>query len=145
MTEPALKPDALVMAVLALAEAHARSIWLVPGVDEQPEVTLTNWRVMRLTDREEPATSTVYLVGRLVPEWEGRVSSAVLYIDRETMRARTASGRLYELSGSSGFDDDGMYVWNRMLRGRKGLAAVTCDDITDDPAKWPQAEAWLMP
>ena len=109
-----------------------RSIWLVPGVDEQPKVTLENWCVMRLTD-QLTATSSVYLVGRLVPEWEGRVSSAVLHIHRATMRARTASGRLYELSGSPGYDNDGMYVWNRMLMGSKGPAAVTCNDITYDP------------
>jgi len=141
MTVPAPKPDALAMAVLALAEAHAHSIWLVPGVDEQPNVTLENWRVMRLTDRREPSISKVYLVGRLVPEWEGRVSSAVLHIDQAMMRARTASGRLYELTGNPGFDDDGMYVWGRALRGSKSPAAVTCDDITDNPTQWPQAEA----
>lgn len=100
---------------------------------------------MRLTDRLEPATSTVYLVGREVPQWEGRVSSAVVHIDRITMRARTASGRLYELSGSPGYDDDGMYVWNRTLTGKWSPERVTCDDITDDPTQWPQADAGSGP
>lgn len=135
-------------------------IWQVPGVDEQPVVFLEAWRVMRLS---YPTGFKVYLVGRLMPEFEGRVSSAVLDIHhtcksdgsgaadnrhrgtfsptaqaQSGLRALTESGRLYKLSGPSGFDDDGMYVWQRVLRAR-GITQADCTDITDDPTEWPQA------
>ena len=60
---------------------------------------------------------------------EGRVCSPVLEFDKQTMRGRTRSGRVYELVGPPGLNADALYVWNRWLNINNN-PVVTC--ITED-------------
>ena len=116
-----------------------RFIWSAPAVDEHPVVALDNWSVMQLPMESLTSTVEVVLVGRGRYDMDGRVSTSVLHIDRNRLRARTASGRIYELSGRPNFDPDGMYILSQLMAAR-GRTRAQCVDISDNPAAWPQAD-----
>lgn len=83
------------------------SIWPSRPVDEVPEVTLANWRVMR-TDAGE-----LHLVGIRPDRATGRVSSVIVELDVHARVGITRSGRRYVLVGEPGPDENGDadYVW----------------------------------
>jgi hypothetical protein len=85
-------------------------IWATNPVTEQPELTLVQWGVRQLPDGSRS------LVGWCIENAEGRVSSAIHEFDQESLRGRTASGRVYQLQGPPGHDPDAEYVWARWLR-----------------------------
>ena len=82
-------------------------IWATTPVSETPEIVLRSWRVMQLKDGDR------HFVGYNVTEHEGRVSSKIVQFDKETMRGVTASGRVYQLEGPSGYNGDAIYTWNK--------------------------------
>lgn len=86
------------------------SIWGTFDIDTQPELTIVRWRVIE-TDLNER-----HLVGYVLENSEGRVSSALEEIDSKKRIVTTRSGRVYELSGPPGFDADGQHVWQRWKR-----------------------------
>lgn len=90
------------------------SIWRPASVQEEPETVLTQWRVMDVELTPESNEYTTHFVGWA--GYEGRVCSPVKTYDPSTRRGVTSSGRVYELSGSSGNHPDAMYVWLRWLR-----------------------------
>lgn len=89
------------------------SVWNTAPVSDQPEITLRNWTAYA-TD-----LGTIHLVGYNVTDYEGRTSTAVVNFDKETMRAVTASGRVYQLEGPPGYDSDGHWVWGTYQRVNK--------------------------
>lgn len=117
---------------LAKLEAFtdATSIWRPASVDQEPETILSQWRVYRVKGNFEGQAETVHFVGYTLGRFgEGRVSSPVLEFDAETKKGVTASGRVYLLHGTSGFNPDAMYVWNRWL----GLASEPeYTDVSED-------------
>lgn len=98
------------------------SIWEVNPVAVEPETRLHTWRVMELPDGSR------HLVGCALPAREGRTSSEVLQFDVQQLRAVTGSGRVYELVGPPGHDDDAMYVWDRW---RRIYELVEFTDVTE--------------
>lgn len=87
-------------------------IWKPASITEEPETILTKWQVYKV---ENPNGSGWDIHFHGWTGWEGRVCSAVQEFDKETMRGRTRSGRIYELKGSPGLNGDAEYTWHRWL------------------------------
>jgi hypothetical protein len=85
-------------------------VWSTIPVDEQPEITLIQWRVF------EASNGNRYFNGWAIENREGRVSSAIIEFDNETMRGRTSSGRVYQLKGRQGYSVDAQYVLGVWLK-----------------------------
>ena len=100
------------------------SIWKPHSVQQEPHTRLTQWRVMEVTAEFNDYAPTVHLFG--YAGYEGRVCSAVQSYDPKSRRAITQSGRIYELVGSSGYNKDALYTWDRWV-DRLGLTAVVKD------------------
>jgi hypothetical protein len=103
------------------------SVWLTRPVSQEPSITLTSWMIIE-TVEPEPSR---HFVGYNDAGREGRVSSPIVTFDPATMRGITHTGRVYELSGSSGLNGDAEYVLGRWMRGYK----VEVTDITDAAVK----------
>jgi hypothetical protein len=95
------------------------SVWPVASVEDEPETLLSSWRVFEV---DFPEGTTRHLNGYC---GGGRVCSAIQEFDPKTRRARTKSGRIYELVGNkSGYNSDANYVWSRWLGINKDFTAV---------------------
>lgn len=79
-------------------------------VSEEPEITLSSWRVYLLSD------GVLHLSGWHEEGREGRASSRVDAIDAASAIAITGSGRRYVLNGWPGYNSDASYVWQGWLR-----------------------------
>lgn len=101
------------------------TIWTTQPVDAQPSLTLVRWRIFKSD------TNELHFVGYCPENYEGRVSSAIQNFDPVTQRGVTQSGRIYELAGPPGFDEDALYVWQRWLRVNN---VPSCTDVTNDVA-----------
>ena len=98
------------------AFTEATSIWKPADVKQEPETILSQWRVYKVKGNFDGEAETTHFVGYTLGRFgEGRVCSPVLEYDPETRQGITRSGRVYKLHGSSGFNRDAMYVWNRWL------------------------------
>lgn len=86
------------------------NVWTIASVEDEPEVTLTDWQVRELWNGDR------HLVGFALESRRGRVSSYVEVFDPASMRAVASSGRAYQLYGPSGIDCYGEYVWRRWAR-----------------------------
>lgn len=102
-------------------------IWTVSSVENVPHLRLTDWRVYESPDGDR------HLVGYNVTEREGRVSSPIVKFDPKGRCAVTRSGRIYELSGPSGYNADADYVWRRWMhiQGHEDYADVTAQVAED--------------
>ncbi|MFA6272658.1 MAG: AAA family ATPase [Patescibacteria group bacterium] len=85
-------------------------IFAVAPVNEEPEETIMRWSV-REALFEDLNDKSRHLIGYIPRKGKGRVTSAIQSFDREKMRIKTSSGRLYQLEGQPGFDSDAEYVW----------------------------------
>ena len=104
------------------------SIWKPATVTQEPHTRLTQWRVMEVSAEFNDFKPTIHLFG--YAGYEGRVCSAVQSYDPKSKRAVTKSGRVYELVGSSGYNGDALYTWDRWF-ANLGLSA-TVKDVTAD-------------
>lgn len=90
------------------------SIWKTLTIEERPHIILTRWRIFEVwSENEDPTTR--HFVGYNCRDSEGRVSSAITTFDRDSLTGITDSGRIYKLSGESGYDPDAEYVWGRWV------------------------------
>lgn len=115
------------MSDIKIVELISGGIWATRPVSEEPSITLTSWMIIE-TVEPEPSR---HFVGYNDAGREGRVSSPIVTFDAETMRGQTHTGRVYELSGSSGLNGDADYVLGRWQRGYK----VEAIDITEQVLK----------
>ncbi len=83
------------------------AIWICAPVTVEPDVTLEDWRIY------ETCNTTRHFVGVRVGRRTGRVSSAIVQFDRARLIGVTRSGRIYQLKGSPGFNEDAQYVWEK--------------------------------
>lgn len=97
-------------------------IHLIAPVNVQPVTVMFRWRLFQV---ESNSGRSRHLVGRA--DHEGRVSSAIMNFDLKNLRATTQSGRVYELAGLPGYDDDALYVFNRWILG---LGITGAKDMT---------------
>ena len=103
------------------------SIWGTTSVTDTPEVVLSSWRVMEVTSPYWEGTSK-HFVGYNETEHEGRVSSEIQSFDATTGKGITRSGRVYQLVGSSGYNSDAQYVWQRWKNINHAETEI---DVTD--------------
>jgi hypothetical protein len=103
------------------------SIWKATSVTQEPQTRLTQWRVMEVCAGFNNFSPTIHLVG--YAGYEGRVCSAVKDYDPKSKRAVTKSGRVYALVGSSGYNGDALYTWDRWFANLGSDA--TMRDITE--------------
>ena len=87
-------------------------IWAIASVADCPEVTLRQWLILEVQMRQQPGR-TRHFVGYSVHDYAGQVSSAIQQFDPQTMRGTTQSGRVYQLSGSPGWNSDAEHTWRR--------------------------------
>jgi ATP-dependent Lon protease len=97
-------------------------------VAEEPEASMTDWSV-REVQCSYNQERTQHLVGYIARHGLGRVTTAIQVFDRETMRIKTSSGRVYHLQGRPGFNADAEYVWShwKELNGAEEIADVTSE------------------
>lgn len=81
------------------------ALWSTAPVTAEPEISIIVWRVLEID------AGTRHFVGTNIREFSGRVSSAIVAFDHETLRGRTQSGRIYQLVGNPGRSDSSDYVW----------------------------------
>lgn len=100
----------------ALLLAITGGVHTVAPVSERPEVTLGSWTLVEVTDDKE--LSTLHAYGWDMDQGGGRACSAIKEISKSDglIKFKTASGRVYSLSGSPGKDSDASYVWNTWKR-----------------------------
>jgi hypothetical protein len=86
-------------------------LWTFGTVESEPQVRLTDWRVLEATyvDAAEPRTR--HFAGSDARDGTGRVSSAIASVDVPKLRGITRSGRVNELVGRSGGHVHAGYVW----------------------------------
>ncbi|MGZ3607358.1 MAG: hypothetical protein ACXU9J_05500 [Syntrophales bacterium] len=101
-------------------------IYASAPVAEEPEALIMNWSV-REVQCSYNHERTQHLVGYIALRGSGRVTTAIQVFDRETMRIKTASGRVYHLQGRPGFNADAEYVWTywKELNGAQEEVDVT--------------------
>lgn len=110
-----------------LAELFGRlSIYSPPGLDLEPEVTLTNWSVIRVKGNFDGDGDTIHLKG-LDSYRQGRVCSPVKRFDYMNRTFVTRSGRTYKLEGPNGRSSDADYVWNQWIHANGN---PECEDIS---------------
>ena len=80
-------------------------IWRATPISETPEIVLSRWVVKELPNGDR------HFVGYNETEQEGRVSSRIVEFDKESMKGRTRSGRVYHLVGPPSIDSEGAFVW----------------------------------
>jgi hypothetical protein len=93
------KKVSMVMPVFSIASIH-----------DEPEESIIDWSVHEASYGESNGR-THHLVGYIARQRLGRVSSAIQEFDRDKMRIKTSSGRIYNLEGQPGFNSDADYVW----------------------------------
>lgn len=108
------------------------ALWAAPEVEAQPDVTLVRWQIFELPGGGRHFCG--YHAGPSIHE--GRVSSAIVKFDPETMTGITSSGRSYRLEGPVGSDDDAEYVKRAWLR-LNGLAPSDATPVGPDPIALP--------
>lgn len=105
---------------LALAGFHG-----VAPVVQQPKTDMAYWQIFRV--RRPDGTVTRHLIGHAIQNNEGRVSSAIVKTDLQSNCMVTSSGRVYQLDGAPGENDDAQFVFANWLRYSQFKDAV---DIT---------------
>ena len=83
------------------------ALWSIASVAAEPEVSIARWRVLEID------AGTMHFVGTDERDFSGRVSSAIVAFDYETLCGKTLSGRVYQLVGNPGRSGDADYVWQR--------------------------------
>ncbi|MGF6859132.1 hypothetical protein [Paraburkholderia sp. CI3] len=94
------------------------TVWNVASIDDRPELELVRWRIMRTN------LGDMHFVGCETLGHNGRVSSTITDFDPAVARGFTRSGRVYLLSGPSGFYPAAQYVWTRWCEVNKVSAFV---------------------
>src|SRR5690606_1681846 len=103
-------------------------IWPIDSVDVRPRVQLSSWRAYEVAHPRGEALSR-HLVGYVLYRDHGQVSSPVVRIDAAARCCVTHSGRIYELVGEPGYNEDAMYVWHRWTEVN---VVVDARDLTDE-------------
>lgn len=85
------------------------AIWETSPVDQQPEILLTDWKLVKITQNNH---FTLHFVGYCPQNLEGRVSSAITEMENigEEIIGKTHSGRVYRTQGQHGYSEEAEYV-----------------------------------
>jgi len=77
-------------------------------VNQEPESTIFNWSVHRAIYYDGDETD--HLMGNIVGK-NGRVTSAVKWLNPAERKIITISGRVYQLAGPAGFSNEAEFIW----------------------------------
>jgi hypothetical protein len=104
-------------------------VWNIGTVADEPTVSLLQWRILETEDGSR------HFVGADERDLTGRVSTAIVLLDRVTLRGETESGRIYQLVGGSGLSSNADYVWHRWcsVNNVKAYADVTQQFVAEVP------------
>ncbi|WP_137890338.1 ankyrin repeat domain-containing protein [Ramlibacter sp. 2FC] len=116
----------------ALGKARIRPI----PIEQESKTLLRAWQVFELTLPLASAPSR-HVIGRTL-DGEGRVTSPVVNWDWAHVTATTRSGRVYQLKGEPGYDEDAFYVFEGWLKAHK-LDGATARPVTTEI--WDNIEA----
>lgn len=97
----------------------------VASVTDVPQVRLIQWSIKECERKD--GRRTRHFIGYDADGREGRVSSSILEFDPERKRARTSSGRVYELEGPAGRNRNADYVWEVWMLLQKAKKDVEID------------------
>ena len=117
---------------MGIGDGHFRVrggyIWPIDSVDVRPRVQLSSWRAYEVAHPRGEALSQ-HLVGYVLDHDHGQVSSPIVRVDAAARVCVTHSGRIYELVGGPGYNEDASYVWDRWMQVN---AIVHARDLTDE-------------
>ncbi len=84
----------------------------IPAQENGYATSIRHWSIKEVIygDSEHP---TQHLVGYILEEGSGRVTSAIQSFDPENLIIQTRSGNQYLLDGESGWNKHAEYVWGR--------------------------------
>lgn len=102
-----------------IEQAISESVWTPATVQDEPETILRPWKAVRCTFPS--GIVSTHFMG--YAGYEGRVCSAIQTFDKETRRALTGSGRVYQLEGEPGENGDAAWVFERWCH-RNHIQAV---------------------
>lgn len=103
------------------------NIWSSSSVKTEPEKWLNNWQVYKaIRANIQPELFGYHFVGHDVRGDHGAVSSKIDRFDPVTMCGVTLSGRVYQLIGMPGVDQDAQYTLNGWIRRNE----VVMEDAT---------------
>jgi hypothetical protein len=92
-----------------------------------PPVTLRRWQVIEVTT--QGGSRSRHLLGHDVANDEGRISSAIVNFQLESMTATTASGGRYRLAGLPGHSRKAQPLWEQWCRDG---GVVAQHNVTND-------------
>lgn len=105
--------------------------WRVDSINEPPTRTLDAWMVVEVPFDGPDKPWTRHLVGWRVEGGRGQVSSPIEVLDPPRRRAKTRSGRVYELRHGPGLNGDAFSTWCQW-KARHGIAEER--DVSDTTA-----------
>ena len=86
----------------------------IDSVQIQPETNLSHWQLIKVRDKDGQFSR--HLAGRA--DGEGRVSTDIVAMDIDHLRATTRSGRVYVLA-RPGRDADALWIFEKWLRANQ--------------------------
>lgn len=93
------------------------ALWSVSPITEEPEMTLSRWKVYLVQANFSGAGDTIHFVGDTnYYRTEARVTSPINNFDKNAKKGISRSGRVYRLVGkSTSLSTDAKYVWANWL------------------------------
>lgn len=115
------------LAELASGLLNKPNIWSANSVVAEPQKWLKNWQVYKVVKADiQQELFGFHFVGFDILGGHGAVSSKLEKFHPVNMCGVTASGRVYQLVGIPGFDDDAQYT----LSGWSARNKVVVEDAT---------------
>lgn len=99
---------------------------LLEPVHQPPRLLLSRWAAFEVRI-PQLSVATVHLVGMRDAGRVARVTSPVAQVATDTSRARTVSGRIYDLVGDAGLSNEAATFWRQWLHHWDG---VVLSDVT---------------
>ena len=94
------EPDVVIMPIINAS---------APAPNQESEETIIKWSVLEVVHDND--NKTQHLVGFLPRTESGRVTSPIRQFDRKSMRLKTYSGRIYQLEGHPGMNEESKLAW----------------------------------
>lgn len=89
------------------------NIWSTRSVQDEPQKWLRNWQIFKAVKASiQPDLFGYHFIGFDMHGFHGAVSSKIGAFDPVTMQGATLSGRVYQLVGMPGVNQDALYTLN---------------------------------
>lgn len=117
------------LAALVSALSGIPNIWSAGTVQSEPEKWLSSWQIYKTVKaRIQPEIFGYHFVGYDIRGGHGAVSSKIVKFDPVTMCGVTRSGRVYQLLGMPGVDQDAQYTLNGWIH----INQLVMEDATEE-------------